>query len=119
MSAGVYDLVIEAGSTFRRKLTWKDVTGAAVDLTGYTARLEIRDRPGVEPAWATLTSSNGGIVLGGLLGTIALYIPAATTSTFTKVQGQYDLELTAPGVGGDTTRLLEGKVVTKPEVTSG
>ena len=60
------ELVIEQGATFRRTFTWLTGTPSApVNLTGYSARMQIRKTTASSTAYATLTSANGGIVLGG------------------------------------------------------
>lgn len=38
-----YDLTINKGATFAPKFTWKDEEKNLVDLTGYTARMHIRE----------------------------------------------------------------------------
>ena len=43
MSAGKYNFEIEAGATFTRTITYKDSTDTAIDLTGATVRMQIRD----------------------------------------------------------------------------
>jgi hypothetical protein len=62
-----------------------------------------------------LTSSNGGITLGGSAGTIALNIAASVTANFIAGDYVYDLELNA--ANGTVTRLIEGKFNVTPEVT--
>lgn len=46
MSAANYNLVIEQGVTFDQVVTLKTATGAYKDLTGYSARMKIKDSPG-------------------------------------------------------------------------
>ena len=40
--AAVYDITIEQGATFRLSLVWKDSSNVPVNLTGYTARMQVR-----------------------------------------------------------------------------
>jgi hypothetical protein len=83
-----------------------------VDLTGYTANLQIR----AFPLSATiLFDASGDIVLGGTAGTITLTISATDTANFTWWQGVYDLLMT--NSAGVSTRLLQGSVTVKPGVT--
>lgn len=43
MSASTLNLpVIEKGATYRHTLTWTDSTGTAINLTGCTAKLQVR-----------------------------------------------------------------------------
>lgn len=111
---GVYDFTIRQGGTFSRRLTWKDDAGAPINLTGYTARMQIRT-PDNGTILLSLTTENGGITLGGVLGTITLAITAAATAALNWVYGLYDLELIAPG--GDVVALLEGRAILDREIT--
>lgn len=87
-----------------------------VDLTGYTARLQIRETAGAaDPPWANLTTENGGITITAAEGKIDLYISAVDTAVMPAKKGVYDLEMVAPG--GDVTRLLAGTATISPEVT--
>ena len=115
MAAGSYDLKIEKGATFQLTLTWKDEDGDPIDLTGFTARMQVRDRVDAEETLVELTTANGRIALGGAAGTIALLIEAAVTEGLPGKAGFYDLELVS--AGGIVTRLLEGKAALVPEVT--
>jgi len=115
MTAGAYTIVIEKGATYPTDpMTWKDSSGNAIDLTGYTARLQMREIDNVALI-LTLTTENGGITLGGTAGTIVLNISAATTSAITQSDGIYDLEVVSSS--GTVTRLLEGSVQFRAEVT--
>ena len=46
MSAGQYSFTIEQGTDFSRVLTWIDGNGNVIDLSGYTAACQVRDRKG-------------------------------------------------------------------------
>lgn len=109
------DIVIEQGATFRLPCTWKDENGTPVDLSLYTAQMQIREEIASSAALISLSSGTGEIELGAALGTILVTIPATTTATFTWTQGVYDLELT--DLTGGVTRLLQGVVIVSPEVT--
>lgn len=106
MTAAIYNFTLEQKVTFHRLLTYKDARGFPVDLTGYEARMQIRDQAG--EVVATLTDTNGGIVLGGPEGTIQLNISETETSLMTFATALYDLKLIAPD--GMSMRLLQGKV---------
>lgn len=116
MGAAKYNFVIEQGATFCPVITWKDSAGTAVNLTGYTARMQIR--PSIDSTTKTveLTTSNGGITLGGSAGTISLLIGAASTDDLTiNYRGVYDLELIS--ASGVVTRILSGSISVSGEVT--
>jgi len=114
MTAGTYDITIEQGATFSRVLTYRDSTDALINLTGYTARLQMRESVDSTTTFISLTTENGGITLGGALGTITLAITATASAAITVSQGVYDLELIN---GATITRLVEGSVIINKEVT--
>lgn len=116
MAAGTYNFTIEQGATFSRTLTWKDGSGNPIDLTGYTAKLELKDVKGNVIITLT-TNTGGGITLGGSAGTIAVTMTATQTAAFNFSAAHYDLKLTASD-GVTVTRLLEGVVNLDDEVTS-
>ncbi|GII83305.1 hypothetical protein Ssi03_12950 [Sphaerisporangium siamense] len=113
--AGTYRFKMDQGSTVRRPLRWLR-NGEPMDLTGATARMEIRTAAG-GALLHRLDTTNGGITLGGTAGTILIYIPAAVSSAWTVLQGVYDLEVVFPNE--DVTRLLQGNFSVSAEVTTG
>ena len=111
-----YNLEINQGATLSLVATWKDSAGTAVNLGGYTARLNVRETYSSASAILTLTTENGGITLGDAAGTITLSATATVTAALTApFSGVYDLELVSGG--GVVTRLLEGSATISPEVT--
>ena len=108
-------LTIYQGATFRKRLTWRAPSKAPIDLTGCTARMQIRAKIEATTPLLTLTTENGGISLGGTAGTIELLIDADDTAALTWTSGVYDLEIVFPG--GQVTRLTYGSVTVSPEVT--
>jgi len=114
MSAGKYNFTIEQGATFDELLIYKDDSGALVDLTGYSARMQVRVKITDAQTLISLTDT-AGITLGGATGTIHLFISDIDTAALPITNAVYDLELVdATGV---VTRLLEGAVSLSPEVT--
>ena len=118
---GTYNLCINQYATFEKVFIWiagfcgcgtVGATSGPVDLTGYTANLQIRPFP-LSTTIDYDASSN--IVLGGTAGTITLDIPATATALFTWWNGVYDLILTDSS--GNVTRLLQGSVIVTPGVT--
>ena len=125
MPAGRYNLLIEQGSTYELELQYKDSNGVAVDLTGYSGRLQIRPSIGSPTAYLCLSSSlnadGTGLNFSGsnnntspISGSIGIYISATTSSLLTFNTGVYDLEISS---GSFTTRLLQGNVQLSKEVT--
>lgn len=113
--AGRYTLRAEQGADLDKPFTWNTSAGDPVDLTGYTAELQVRLKKDSASALVTMKSSDSTIVLGGVLGTIKLVQTAAQTRLYTFTSAVWDIELTAPG--GKVTRLLEGPFLVSLEVT--
>ena len=111
-------LTILKGSTFSQLVTWKTGDPATpVDLTGCTARMQIRSDIDSPDVLAEFTTENGGIELGGTDGTIRYGIMTATeTAAIDWEGGTYDLEIV---FADDVTvqKKIKGAVVVVPEVT--
>lgn len=112
-----YNFVVRKGATWRSVFTLyqSDTSGPVVNLTGWTAKLEVKDEasgaystPSSSPL-LTLTQSSG-ITLGGTAGTITILQTAAQTGAYSWASGDYRLTLTAGGASGDTDVYLYGTV---------
>ena len=107
-----YNIEAYQGATYTLNMTYK-VDNAVVDLTNYTSAMQVRDTP--QSAQTILSLTTGAeIVLGGVLGTIAVTVPAVDMAAVVAGNYQYDLELSS---GGEVTRLIRGKFTVIPEVT--
>lgn len=116
MVAGIYNnFIIEQGATFGHVLTWKDSSGTAINITGYTARMKIKKNYDASTSLIDLTTENGRISLGGAAGTITLTISASDTDSLTQGVYVYDLEMVS---GSTVTRLLQGSINVVRQVTT-
>ena len=113
MTPGKYNMICPQGATFAKQLTYA-IDGDPVDLTTYTARMQVREKHTSKTAVVSLTTENGGIALGDDEGTIDLYISDENTTTIAAKDYVYDIELIS---SGEVYRLLEGKFIVTPEVT--
>lgn len=112
----LYPLEFGQGTTWKFNARWMQSNGVTpVDLTGYTARMQLRERYGAPSAAITLTTENSRISLGGVLGTIVFLVAATDTSSVAAGEYVYDLELVSSG--GEVTRLIYGPCVVPAEVT--
>jgi hypothetical protein len=111
------NLTIDQGATYRQSFLWRQGAAGSTpqDLTGYTARMQIRQSVLDSTVLLDMTSANAGIALGGASGVVQLYIAATATTALPAGQAVYDLEMVAPN--GDVTRLLQGSVNISGEVT--
>jgi hypothetical protein len=108
------DLLIPQGATFSRVIRWK-ADNANVNLTGYTARMQLRTSAEAIATLEDLTTENGGITLGGTAGTITLSLTATETAALPATRAVYDLELISSG--GVVTRLVEGVATITRNIT--
>lgn len=113
MIAGDYNLIIDIGATLEFPITWKS-GGAVVNVTGYSARMQIREQMDSASPLISLISP-GDITIGGVDGLITVKISAAATAAITADKGVFDLELIAPN--GNVRRLLQGVVIFRKNVT--
>jgi tRNA A37 threonylcarbamoyltransferase TsaD len=110
------DIVIFQGATFDQVLYYE--TGDppfAVDLAGYTAKMQIRSKPESKAIILELSTGNTRITLNETTGSIRLFISDQDTASLSVCdKAVYDLELYN---GAVTTRILQGNVIISPEVT--
>lgn len=86
-----------------------------VDLQGYTARMQIREKVTSETVIAELTVQNSGIILDNQNKTIQLYMSAQQTKNLDFKSAVYGLELESSG--GEVFTMLSGSVTLVREVT--
>ena len=125
MIAGVYNITIEQGTTFYRLIDVMEPTVLdpdvyeAFDLTGYTARMQIRRTVDNSTPMLSLVSptasGNGITVMDGANNAISINITAATTATL-ETSGVYDLEIIKTSTGA-VSRLIQGTITLSLEVT--
>jgi len=113
MIPGKYNIVCPQGSTYVQQFTYA-INNEPVDLTGYSARMQVREKYISKTAIISLDSTDG-IVLGGEAGTIDVEISSIVTELVPAKDYVYDLELVSSG--NVVTRLIEGKFIVTPEVT--
>lgn len=113
MTPGKYNMVCPQGATFSKQLTYT-IDSIPVDLTTYTARMQVREKYISKTAVISINTENGGITLGGEAGTINLYVSSEETSQIPPKDYVYDLELIS---SSEVYRIIEGKFIVTPEVT--
>ncbi len=118
MAAGTYNFAFEQGTTINVPVAYNQRLGGSLvpyDVTGWAARMQIRQTLHASAVLHSFTTENGGIEVDGPAGTFTIKASAAATSAWTFTSGVYDLEIVAPS--GAVTRLLRGMVTVSPEVT--
>ena len=117
MSAATYNFALEQGATLLKPIIYKDSTGAVVNLTGFSARMQIRRSVSDDEVLLNMTSTNGKIQIVPLEGKITLIFSAADTAQLDFSKAKYDLEVVSGD--GSVTRLLQGEIMLSKEVTRG
>lgn len=114
MIAGIYNITCEQGSTFSRTFTIQNPDGTVYDLSGYSARLQIRRDFDSSTIMYTASTTNGRITMSVMFGEIVVDIPAADTASITR-DGVYDLEIfNAEGI---VYKVVKGRFTLDKEVT--
>ena len=125
MSSAKYSFVIEQGATLTLEVVWEDQSCVPIDLTGYSARMQIRPTVDSDVVYISLSSElqpdGTGLNLSGSngitplqSGSIGITISAYSSSLLNFDQARYDLEMI---IGEEVTRLLEGNVQLSKNVT--
>lgn len=114
-SAGIFNDTIDQGATWQLEIQYLDDNDVPVNLTGYTAAMQLRTDYLVEPASLTLTTSNGGIVITANTGTIMITATSSQTYGLNAGIYVYDLELTLENY---KERLIQGMLTVAGEVTN-
>jgi hypothetical protein len=111
MTAAVYNLVIDQGSDFAIEFTVAEA-GTAKNLSGYSARAQLRATKSSSSVSATFTCT----IPTPANGKINMTLPNGTSAALTAGRFFYDLEIFT---ANDTlvNRLLFGEVTVTQEVT--
>lgn len=119
------DLEIFQGAYWSQQILWEDSDGNPVDLTGYTARMQIRKKVTSADELIQLTTGAGitlalvedppGTPVYNILLELTATQTAALPATPFDHKWYYDLELVP--AGGAVRRLAMGRADVSPEVT--
>jgi hypothetical protein len=112
ISPANYNIKSYQGATYDLSLTYS-IGGTAVNLTGYTAAMQVRENASSSATILSVTNGSG-ITLGGTAGTILVSISASTMGAAAPGFYVYDLELNS---GSQVTRLIQGNFAIQAEVT--
>lgn len=111
-TAAEYPLEFEQGASWSKTLYLQKTTGFPKDLTGYTAKAQIRSKVESEEVIAEITTR---FVLPRKYGQLVLSLTAEETLAFTFYTAVWDLFITSPE--GIKSKLLKGSVLNHLTVT--
>ena len=114
--ANSLNLSVDQGTTFARVLTLKDGSNVAIDLTGYTFRGQARAKfSDTNAAFSFTFSLRDQTSETGKVDMKILPASTASLSIIEETTYHYDVEMISGG--GDITRIFEGSLTLRPEVT--
>lgn len=123
--------IIKQGSTFRRRIEYVDSSNRPVDLTNFSARMQIRpthdspiiyfnltDVPTADGTGITMTPLSGSVTLPISSGSMGITISAYSSSMVSFDTAYFDYEIySGSGVSQFVERLFDGKVKMIKNVT--
>lgn len=115
IAPATYNMTCYQGATLDKTFT-VSANGTAINWTGYTAKLQVRQYTDTsKPAVLTLATGGQGITTLTSDGKIIIQATATQTGAITAGNYVYDLELTS---GSYVVRILQGRFTVDPQVTS-
>lgn len=109
--ATVSNLYIDAGSDFITNITVSTATGFILDLTGYTAKSQIRKSFSTSTAYDFVTT-----IPTPTSGTVRLQLSNIASEAIPPGRYLYDVEITQTS-SGIKTRIIEGIATINPQIT--
>jgi len=113
--AGQKNFEVDQNATFSFVVEYKDNNETAIDLTGASAKMQIRDVKGGTKLAVTLTSPSGGIVINGPLGKLTVTLTPTQTNKLFYPKSVYDIMVVDSN--GNKIKLLEGFMTLNRSVT--
>ena len=113
--AAIANLIIDQGANFSSDITVKDANGNPFDLTGYTTEAKMAKGYASTRTRTTITSA---VASDATTGVVSLTLTATQTAALDAPERYvYDVEITQTSTG-TVTRVIEGIISTRPNVTT-
>lgn len=114
---GRYDIILQQAATYDLPISYRDSAGTPIDMSGYTARLQVRELPQFPllVEFNTELTANGFVFLSGPAeeredganGNLRLFMTAANSANIGALVARYQLNITDSE--GVVTPLIEGR----------
>jgi hypothetical protein len=114
---GRYDIILQQAATYDLPISYRDSAGTPINMSGYTAKLQVRELPQFPllVEFNTALTSNGFIYLSGPAenredganGNLRLFMTAANSANIGAFVARYQLNITDSE--GVVTPLIEGR----------
>lgn len=113
MNPGRYNIAVTNGTTFTLAPQWL-INNAYVNLTGYTADMQVRDVN--NNLIVELSTANGKAVITPATGTVTLTLTAAQTAPGLLPAGSYTYALNLTDSSSNVYQILQGAFVVSASV---
>lgn len=113
--AGQKNFEVDQNATFTFIVEYKDNNGLPIDLTGATAKMQVRDTKGGTKLAFSLTSPSGGIIIDPTNGKLTIKITPTQTNKMFYPKSSYDIMVVDSN--GNKIKLLEGFMTLSRSVT--
>lgn len=113
--AGQKNFEVDQNATFSFIVEYKDNEGNPIDLTGCSAKMQVRDTKGGSKLAFSLTSPIGGISIDGPNGKLTIKATPTQTNKLFYPKSSYDVMLTDSNL--NKIKLLEGFLTLSRSVT--
>ena len=113
--AGQKNFEVDQNTTFSFIVEYKDNNGLPIDLTGATAKMQVRDTKGGSKLAFSLTSPSGGIIIDPTNGKLTIKITPTQTNKLFYPKSSYDIMITDSNA--NKIKLLEGFMTLSRSVT--
>jgi len=113
MRAGIHNIEAEQGVTFSRTLDYKDSAGVIIDLSTYSAKMEVRkdEVPTSQAPLLSLSTTTSGLTVAATAPNVTILVSATSMAGLPIGSWYYDLEVAVTGV---VTRILQGRFEVAP-----
>jgi len=114
--AGQKNFEVDQNATFSFDVTYTlDDEVTPIDLTGASAKMQVRDTKGGNKLAVTLTSPAGGIIVDGPNGKLTIKMTPTQTNKLFYPKSSYDIMVI--DTNGNKIKLLEGFMTLNRSVT--
>ena len=113
--AGQKNFEVDQNATFSFIVEYKDNNGLPIDLTGSTAKMQVRDTKGGSKLAFSLTSPAGGITITPLLGKLTIKMTPTQTNKLFYPKSSYDIMVTDSN--SNKIKIIEGFLTLSRSVT--
>jgi len=110
-----HDITVPQGANFEMTIEAKNADRSVMNLTGWSARMQVRETVESVTPLLDASTSNGRITINAPGGIVMVNVDASVTGAMVWTNGVYDLEIFTSAT--NVKRLAEGFAYLSPEVT--